>query len=410
MATTPSQKNPAVIAKNFKNKIIQRTNINNFDRDSKVKAITNALQEELIELRNASINSFQAAQLSNSSGEDLIRLAENHGVEILNQSFATVLDVELNQAFYVETGTFGDINSGASITIPAGKVISSLPNNNELGATVRYKLTKAVVAPADASIVYVSARAEISGDISNVGQGVLTQHNVTEYTDSATKALKTINFYPILNGRRAETDSQLKFRVAQNYNRLHQNSSTKILLNSLQVPGVLQVKNIPGYFGIGTVGVVVLGANNQSNPALINQVQARLDKYEGPAGQMIAVPAAETSFILELNIRTIRNLNPNEKARLKSQIKRACINYFRSVGIGGIVRLEELAQAIQTNSAGLISLNVVGDTNKLFKKVYIARGFSNSVYSEREELINTTHVLDADEYADLNNTLTINFI
>ena len=177
MAATPSQKNPTVISKNFKDKLAQRTAINNFDRDSKSKAIINALQEELSELRASAINSFQAHQLSNAAGEDLVLYGESYGIPVLEQSFATVEDTELNLAFYVESGNFGSINDGASIPLTEGTKVWSSPNNNELGATIKYQLTKPLTLLAGESIAYASAKAVISGDVSNVGQSVLRNHD-----------------------------------------------------------------------------------------------------------------------------------------------------------------------------------------------------------------------------------------
>ena len=410
MATTPSPKNGITILKNFRSKLTERTNVNNFDRDSKARALSDALTEELIELRQKSIEAFQANQLSNSVGEDLVQFGRTRGVDPNSQTFAQVTEQELNLAYYVESGTFGDINSGASITIPVGTTIYSAPNNNELGTTINYKTSQEYVLGAANSLQFISAKAEISGDVSNVGQGVLRNHSFTNYTDVGNGTLKVINFYPIINGRRKETDDQYRFRISQNYNRLHQNSDARILLTALKVPGVLQVKSISGYFGVGSVGVVVLGADNQSNQSLIDEVQVRLNRFQGPAGHMVAIPAVQAVIELELDVRTTRNITEADKPRIKAQIQRAAINYFRSVGIGGTVRFDELAKAIQTSTKGVVAIGSLGNNKKLFKKIFLRKGYATGVLSERERIITDAHSLDEDEFVDLSSNLVINYV
>lgn len=409
MAITPSQKNSLAILRTMRDNITQRTNINNFDEDSKTRSIADSLTREVLDLRQQSIAAFSANNIATSKGKDLVELGESWGVPLNNNTFAQVFDTEQSLAFYVESGTFGDINSGGDITIPAGELVYSAPNNNELGTTVNYRLTTSVTLPAASALAYVSAKAETSGSGSNVGQGVLRNHEFTNYTDSGANTLKVINFYPILNGRNREQDERYRFRIAQNYNRLHQNSDARILLTALKVPGVLEVKPISGFFGIGTVGVVVLGAENESNPSLIEQVQARLNRYKGPAGSMTAIPATQVLIDLELDVKTVRKTSNAEQARLRTQIQRSIANYLRSVGLAGVVRFDELAKSIQLDTNQMVKLSTTGSVKQLFKSIYLRRGFAYGAFSEKETFISTNLLLAQDEFANIG-LLTVNFI
>lgn len=401
MAAIPSQKSGASILKDFKDTMTQRTGINNYDSDSKARSLIDSFKEAALRINEDNRTAHKAGQLSSAEGDALINFGTSRGISKLAATVARVTPEELNLAFYVESGTFGDINGGSSIVLDAGETIYSEANNNELGTRIEYKLSEAVTLPSGEGLVYVGAVASTTGTIGNVGHGVLREHNFTDYTDSANNTLKVINFYPILNGQDEETDTQYRFRIAQNYNRLHQNSDARILLTSLRVPGVLEVKPISGYYGIGTVGVVVLGADFQSNQSLVEAVQSRLNRYNGPAGKMIAVPAAQTLVDLELSIKTSRALNPSEVARLNAQIRRIANNYFRSVGLGGIVSFVDLAKRIHQDTNRLVVLQARGSEKTLYKNIYIRRGLANSIYSEKELIINDTHVLDEDEFADL---------
>ncbi len=409
MAVIPSRKNALNILKNFREKLLTRTKINIFERNSKARAISDGLTAEIVALEQKQKEAFESIQLSTSRGKSLISFGETLGISKRENNFAFVDETELNLALYVETGTFGDINGAVSITVPEGAIIFSEPNNNELGATIQYRTTTSFVLPAADSLKYISARAVTSGSVSNVGRSVLKNHDITAYSDVANNTLKVINFYPILNGFDEEQDSQYKFRISQNYARLMQNSDARILLTALKVPGVLDAVPLTGYYGIGSVGVVVLGADNQATPALVSEVQSRLNRFEGPAGNMRALAAVSVVFDLELEVKTSRTISLPEQARLTSLIKRSTNNYFRSLGIQGLVSFQDLAREIQTQSGGLVKLGTVGSEKRLYKAVYMKKGFSNGVLSEREVIVANNILLKQDEYADLG-TLSVSYV
>jgi uncharacterized phage protein gp47/JayE len=212
-----------------------------------------------------------------------------------------------------------------------------------------------------------------------------------------------------MNGRNVESDDQYRFRISQHYNRLHQNSDIRILLTSLDVPGVLDVKPITGFFGIGTVGVVVLGADNQATTSLVSEVQARLTRFQGPGLRLTAVPASSVVLDLELEVQSPNGGTQQERSLVTAQIRRALLDYLRSTKIGGTLRFEDLALSVQSRTQSLIKLGARGTAGKLFKNVFIRRGFSNGALSERERLIGSTIPLAEDEYADLG-TLDITFV
>lgn len=409
MAITPTPKNPVTVLRNTRDRIRQRTNITNFSATSKARALMDALIEENLQLRQQTIDAFQNMQLSNATGDDLVEFGRTRGVPFLGQTFSTVEPEEQNVAFYVEAGTFGDINGAASISIPQGTKIWSSPNNNELGSTVDYEVVRTVSLAAGESLAYVAVRATTSGASTNVGPGTLRHHDFTNYVDSATAPLKVVNFYAIMNGRNREREQSHRSRIALHYNRLHQNSDTRLHLTAIEVPGVLNTSIVPGYYGIGTVGVLVLGADAQATPSLVERVQVRLNRFQAPGLRIIASAASQVQFDVELEVKTSRNLLQGERARLEAQIRRSMLNYFRSVGIGGTVRYNELARQIQTQTRGLVRLGATGTERSLFKKVYFRMGFSNGILSEREEVLDSTMAMPADTYPDLG-TLTIEWI
>lgn len=400
MPIIPSQKNPLVVLRAFRDELEQRTNMTNFDRDSKIRAISDVLVDELLQDREDMTEAFYANQISNAVGDQLDQIGDRKGVGRRQPEFADVLKSESSLAFFVESGDFGSINGGGSITIPVGTIVSTEPNSNELGATIDYTVTETFVLPATSSVFFVSAQASNIGNRSNVGAEVLRRHNFTSYVDSASNTLKVINFYPVLNGRDRETDDNYRFRLAQFYNSLAQVNNAKIKLQALLVPGVIQTRVMPAYYGIGTSGVAVMGAEFQTNSRLVDGVQAHLNDIQSPGLRVQATGAVQATFDFNLEIKPSRSLSNAEITTLQAEVKRAMLDYFRRLGLGDVVNLEDLGAKIQRDTNGIVSLDSIGG-RRLFKKVFVRRGLPGSTSDERQKVIGKTFLLGQDMFATL---------
>lgn len=406
MAIIINKKNPAELLSATKEKVISQTGLNYFDSDSKTKALVNALTEEQIFLQKELDAVIQNLQLETVTGDALTRYGLSMGVTPLESTFSTVTASELNVAFYTSTGgNFGSINGSSPIVIPVGSVIYSNPNNNESGALVEYITESPVTLLAGNTIQYISCRAKLPGSVSNVGSGVLINHNISSYTDSANRSLKVINFYPILNGRDKEPEDNYKFRIAQKYNSLIQNSEAKIKLNTLTIPGVINIKAVPGLFGIGTVGVVVLSSDFESNESLIEAVQRRIDTFQSVAGQMIAIPASKVTFNLVLKAKAIKDLTLIDKTSLEIDIKRIIDSYFKNIGLGGIVNINDLVEIIKAKHKG--SLKFTNLNNSFFQTITINRDFATNFNTQFQYLRNPVYSLEVDEFAYLGNSFEL---
>lgn len=405
MPTSPSIKNSSKLLKEFQSKLAASTGITNFDSDSKSAALISSLAKELVDIRNETVSAFESTQITSARKADAISIGETRGVPYRAALPSSVSEGELNLAFYVESGTFGGINGGNNISVPQGTEIFSSSLNNELGTEIIFKTDRDYVLSAADSLAYISATCNTAGTVGNLGQGTIRSHRFSNYVGSGANSLKVVNFYSILNGRNDELLEQYKFRVLQKYNTLHQNSLTKILLAGLEIPGVIDIKSIPGYFGIGTVGVIVYGAEYQSNPVLIEEVQLKLDSFKHPAGKMIAVSGVQTDFDLSLNISTTKVLSREETNRLRVTLRRIILNYFRNLGLGGVFSKINLSLEITNTLPNLL----IVQNDSIFTSVLIRNGFSNANKSEQEELIEDSYYLEQDNYAELG-TLNVEFV
>ncbi len=409
MATPPDTKSANQILRNFRARMEERTGITNYDSDTKMGALIDVVIDEVVESRNQSIQAYYNQQLTRAKGRFLDRIGQNLGLPRFEATKGVSATSEQNVAFYVASGVFGDINGGGSFVIPAGTVIFSNSNQNELGTVVEYETTASATCPAAGSIVYTSVRAKISGSAYNVGEGVLQNHLFTGYTLSSSNALKVINFYSILSGQNVEGDERYRFRLSKNYDRLISSNDTKLKLTAVSVPGVIDVKVIKNYFGIGTAGAIVLCADFTSSSAILNAVQNNLDQLSGPGLKVLATAATRVSIDLEIEVEPSRQLTSAEKRNTESGIKAAAANYLRSVGIAGTMNVSDLAAAIRRSATSVFKIGKTSDNSfNVFSKIYVRRGFASGFSSEKELLIGNSLVLENEEFSDLG-TLSISY-
>lgn len=407
MPIIPSHKNPLLLLRSFRDELEARTNITNFDRDSKARAFSDAFIDDMLAGREDLVNAFYSMQIANAVDAQLDQIGEDLGLPRLQPTFANALSVEQNVAFYVDSTNFGTINGGSPITVPGGTRIESLPNQNELNTRISFELLEDVLLPAADSLKYVAVRATTIGTGYNVGAEVLRSHTFTGYTDVGSNSLKVVNFYPILNGRNRETDEHYKYRLSQYYNTLFQANDARIRLRALEVPGVREVKIIPGYYGIGTAGVVVLGPENQSNSRLVNGVQEQLRQLAGPGQELLALGATQVLFDFELDVRLSILPTISEQARITAQIQRGILAYFRKLPIGGTVNLDDLVGSIQRITSGVVSLSGTSK-DKFFKRVFLRRAQPGFISDDRELLIANTVTLLNDQFGVLG-TLEVSY-
>jgi uncharacterized phage protein gp47/JayE len=363
--------------------------------------LSDTLSTEVIGVREEQISSYYADQLSNARGKALDYIGEKLGCFRNKAQHANVDSTERSLAFFVESGTFGSINGGSNINL-VGSVISSDANTNELNTSVSYVLTEPLTLLAAGTLQYATARAINLGSASNVGTGVLRQHNFTNYVGVQSNTLKVLNFYPVLNGLDEEPDDLYRFRIANHYNRILTNNDTRMKLTALDIPGVVNSRVEPGYFGIGTAGVLALGPENQANSRLINSLQERLDSWRLPGGQYIAAPATQVEFDFEIEVNPARPLTNTQIVRLKAEINKAFLDYFRQLTIGAVVDLKLMSTATQKRMVTVASFaNRNGDRNRIFKRVYVRKSYAGAASDERSRVATGTYALARDEFAAL---------
>jgi len=369
--------------------------------DSTVNIISEALANEIINLRRENNVLFESNQLSNSSGEDLNRIAfETYRLNRNPPTFAKCSYRDSNLHFYVDSGVFGDINGGASITLPAGTLVST--TDEFLDDSVIYRIVDTYELNADESYAYCSAVALNPGSYANVSVGGISFHNFVNYSDVLNDTLKVTNKFSIINGADEESDRSLRYRIANHLQAVANKNTDAVLLKALNVPGIREVRLLNNYFGIGTAAVVAFGQGRELTKDVVSLLESRISELELP-GQNITVINGITVFLdfrIKAYIKT--GLTSIEKENIISTIKRDVANLIKEKEFNDFVDLNEVSRiakrSIPTNK--IIGFGSNLNSSTIFDEVFMRKTdrfdlfpeekipvLENTIFLEKEERI-----------------------
>jgi hypothetical protein len=193
-----------------------------------------------------------------------------------------------NLMFYVDSGTFGDINNGAAISIPAGTSVSTESFSGEIVTpgiaeqpVVSYSTLVPVTGEADTSFVYAPVRSALEGIDSSVPRNVLNVHGFNSYTLSDTQRLKCTNRYAIDNGVDREEDESYRYRLSNVFRSRTMAVMASIRLAALAIPGVADVYLVNAEQGPGTFALYIKGITPTVSPDLIREVTQSVNLVTG---------------------------------------------------------------------------------------------------------------------------------
>jgi len=368
------------------------------NRDSTVMAFSESIADELNIMRRETNLKFQQLQMSNALGENLDDLAMNtYGLSRRPASKSSVNSNESNLYFYIEEGVFGDINGGEDIVIPAGTQVFVKPSS--YGENIRYEITEDYVLDNDLNRAYCSAISLDTGYSQNVEKASLNFHDFNNYEASSRNLLKVTNRFPIINGSDIESDQIFRARLS-NYLTARSNLNEDwITLRSIMVPGIVDIKMIPNYFGIGTLGLVVYGAGKQNTQSIINMVRGRVREVSSPGLSIEVVQGITVYLDFDIRVYIKQGLNSEEKSNTIANVKEYV---YREVERGertGSIDFTLISNYIKS----IINDNVVlgfgtTSTGSIFEKIYERKTDRYEAFPEyREEVVSDTLRIEDDE-------------
>lgn len=288
--------------------------------DSPVAMLAEVVGSEIESIEREMYNYFYSMNVNNAVGEDLdVVAASDYGHTRIPATRAT----SNKFSFYVLGGnTFGSINGGDDILVPAGTLVGlSSPVEN---SSIIYRTTSDVLLGSTLTETSFYAESTMVGEDQNVTVLSLSHHNFINYEGYAQDLLKVTNTETITNGSDEETDESLRTRCAgQNQVQVERNKSF-IFLALLEETDVYASEIIESYYGIGTVGVIVKGnGGGEVSDDTIRRLEDTIAQEAKHLGQkVIFSKGLKVKFNIEVQcVASNTNLNATDKTNLENEIK-----------------------------------------------------------------------------------------
>lgn len=376
---------------------LRNSGINYLPRGSKAYAIAASLAKEFdIAYRFFDAN-FDAAFLAGASGDLLESLGLLFGVRRKVARKAVSSLYEKSMTFYVNNGlTFGDINAGTDFTIPAGTIIQT-PTTITGVPTIQYQLLADVLCRSTSTIAFATVEALAEGSAQNVGRHTLVEHNFTGYIGSASSSLKVVNRFAIVNGTDKESDQSLKSRISIGATALQAGNLTSIRFALLAVPGVVDIRLLRYFDGIGTVGAFVAGQDNEVTPSLIAQGQAAIDSFVS-GGEVVTVYSPNrvgVDFTTHVNLS--RDVTVNERDQIERKLLDNVNSFFTGLSIGDDIDINALLIAMQRSDSLIVNFGTDPTVTQM-DDLSIYRYSDASGERVRKSLVNTAETIDIEDH------------
>lgn len=274
-----------------------------------------------------------------------------------------------NFKFYTYANTFSDINSGNPISVTKGHKVYS--GADAKGDVLHFYVAEDTILPANTNSAFVTIEAAAPGSNFSIGSDVLTNHDITEYTDFQNGTLLCTNSASIENGLEIEDDEHYRYRIINNRLTGEAGNATAIRLAALSVPGVADVVELLYNRGIGTFDLILQSTTGYVSPELVDTVQNTIDTLAVSRGisALVKMPV-QIGVQLFLTINYKRNVNQAQM----DEVERTYFNNYRQFliakGIGDSLIINEMVPLFPL----LDGVQSVGSPNRPFDAVYIFRG------------------------------------
>lgn len=305
------------------------TNITRLSAGSKARAILEAVGRRLKESYNTFDLNLARAFVSAATGQYLDLIGILLGVDREKASSASVSSEMEVQRFYVESGTFGDINGSADIYLPQATVISTEAN----GSGRTYRLLSGLLLSASDTEGYAAIEATLPGSDANVGSNSLVFHDFTGYSDFDNNSLLTTNVFAIANGRDYESDANYRYRIVNRVLEGEAANVTAIRLAALSGAGVADIIVKRRYKGIGTFAVIIQSTTPTVSDALIANVRVKVEQVMSAGEYAYIMKPKEIGLTFRTTLYFKKKLTDDEMSTIESDLDEIVSTYVNSLNI-----------------------------------------------------------------------------
>lgn len=341
---------------------LQQTGITQTSPGGKARAFADIVGDQMGLSEGRSYANLGQTLLPYATKDNLDFLGEIYGVPRLDAVTAASDVADFNFNFFVLQGTFGQINGGQPIVVPAGTVISTSDPNGPV-----YTLDASVTLPASSSTVPFSATSSFDGASGNAPAGVFTNHSFRGYTDSRSGSLLVTNNYGVTEGRDAEDDDSYRYRINLELQSKGGAAEGDLRLAILTVPGIQDVVFLRQ---AGTYTAYIYAVSQVASPGLLQACQTQLNNVTAfpLVGLAVAPDLVGISFATTLTF--VAGSTPSQQQSAISSATSAASTYINNLTLTGTLVINEIASAVLNADPNILD---IGQPNKPLANIYIWR-------------------------------------
>jgi uncharacterized phage protein gp47/JayE len=344
--------------------VVNNTVITRSSPGSKMRALTEALSKKLGIMYNTFDLNVTQAFINGARGRYLDFIGSMFNVQRLGETRARISSTDLNLKFYTDVGTFGTINGASSILIPAGTIVSSLPN----GEGTKYRLPVGVILDSAESVTYVPAEALQAGPVANVGKNTLKFHDFTNYADNTNSTLKVTNEADISTGAPVESEANYRFRISNQVIAAESANATAVRLAALNVPGVSDVILLPQDQGIRSFGLLVQSITPTVPASLVSAVQTTVDRVMAYGITSTVRAPVQLGISVKGSLKLRKSVSSSERNTILSTVTANVTDYLNNLRVGEDFILNELIERVMASSTLIKNLGIPGQP---FDELYL---------------------------------------
>lgn len=337
------------------NSLATKSSITQLSPGGKARAMIEAIASVVGSMSADTSDGIMQTLLTDATGVTLDLIAESYGIQRLQPVPPRIESGDQSLKYYVRRGTFGDINGGNDIIIPAGTQIRSATDN----AVIYFVQRETIQLSASESEAFFSADQVGQNFGSSVAPGTLIKHNYGGYADANFNALLVTNDRGV-SGRPPESDGNLRFRIRSQITAGATGNATAVRIAALAVPGVADIRILGNRAGLGTFDVVVYGINPDVSDSVLLQVQSRIDRVTAMGSRAIAVPPRLVGISLATDIRFRPGTTQADKNKTFAQIEDTIRRYVNDLLPGQLLTINGLALRILSVSDLIIDIGTPG--------------------------------------------------
>jgi len=341
---------------------MQGTGVTQLNPGGKARAFGDIVGSEMGGLELRSYAALGQSLLPFATADNLDFLGEMYGVTRLDGSTAASDASEDNFTFYVQSGTFGSINGGNDIIIPAGTVLST-----GVSTGTAYTTDASVLLPATSSSVSFSATCTSDGSSGNIPAASLTSHNFQGYTDFRYGSLLVTNDFGVISGADPELDDNYRYRISLKLSSKNGAAEADLRLAILQVPGIQDMVFVRE---AGTYICYVYASSPTVSTGTMQMVQAQMNTATAWPIVGTAVQPDLVGISLTTTLTFVSGATSGQQQAAIANAMTAAQNYINNLTVGQTFVINQIADQILSADPSILT---IGTPNQPLTQIYIWR-------------------------------------